>query len=131
MTTTQLKYLKEMLVAASSGDSGLEYIWLDWSCVPQYALDGGRTMVEVLRSKVYYTSSRAMIVLPQFLQLNDLPGQELFAPLFKSILRELDRKSKKGSMASSMAHQAMSLAISTGKVAKPGYFARVWTLVCA
>jgi hypothetical protein len=128
MTPIQLTYLKEMLEALTSGDSGLVYLWVDWACVPQYAAEGQRTMVEVLRSKVYYASSRAMIVLPQFLQLSDLPGKELFAPLFKSILRELDRRAKSGSTACAMAHRAMTTAVSTGKVAKPGYFARVWTL---
>ena len=84
------------------------------------------TMVEVLRSKVYYSSAFRMIVLPKFIPLSDLPGGEVITPLLKSVLRLLERRGKEGSAAASMAHQAVSAVISSNLVAEPGYFARVW-----
>lgn len=39
---------------------------VDWCCVPQYS---GGTMVEVLRSKLFYARARIMVVLPTFHEL--------------------------------------------------------------
>lgn len=56
--------LQRLLRCAAAG--GLQYTWIDWCCVPQYSAP---SMVEVLRSKVYYARARTMLVLPTFAQL--------------------------------------------------------------
>jgi len=43
-------------------DPSLEYIWLDWPCVPQYAKDPSVTMAEINRSGLFYATCRRMIV---------------------------------------------------------------------
>ena len=96
--------------------------------MPQYGKGDAVTMVEVLRSKIYYASAFRMIVLPKFMPLSDLPGGEVILPLLRSVLRLLDRRSKDGSAAAHMAHQAVSTVIASNLVAEPGYFSRVWTL---
>ena len=104
--------------------------------MPQYSvgdsINGSTvTMIEVLRSKVYYASARSMVILPKFSPLLQLPGQAVIMPLFNSVLRLLDKRSKEGSASAAMAHQAMMSIRQSGQVAEPGYFSRVWTLVCS
>ncbi|PNG99250.1 hypothetical protein TSOC_014978, partial [Tetrabaena socialis] len=47
MSESQFRELTQVLQRAMG--CGLQYVWIDWSCVPQYSVP---SMVEVLRSKV-------------------------------------------------------------------------------
>jgi len=42
-------------------NKNIQYVWLDWSCVPQYT---GSPMFEVARSKLFYSRARMMCILP-------------------------------------------------------------------
>ena len=75
-------------------------------------------MIEVLRSKVYYASARSMVILPKFSPLLQLPGQAVIMPLFNSVLRLLDKRSKEGSASATMAHQAMMSIQQSGQVGR-------------
>eukprot|EP00798_Chlamydomonas_sp_ICE-L_P000426 gene426-1824_t len=48
MSGLQLKYMKMALLVAREANPDLKYVWIDWSCVPQYSAS---PMLEVARSK--------------------------------------------------------------------------------
>mmetsp|Transcript_6318 Transcript_6318/g.16329 ORF Transcript_6318/g.16329 Transcript_6318/m.16329 type:complete len:382 (-) Transcript_6318:801-1946(-) len=68
MSEQQFAELRHKLRAAA--EVGLMYVWIDWSCVPQYV---GDPMVEIHRSRLYYARARALIVLPGFRALSETP----------------------------------------------------------
>jgi hypothetical protein len=41
---------------------GIEYVWLDWSCAPQYPKDPSATMREVNRSGFYYATTKRIYI---------------------------------------------------------------------
>ncbi|KAG2452249.1 hypothetical protein HYH02_003276 [Chlamydomonas schloesseri] len=73
MTPAQFAALQAAL--GRMAGSGFEFVWIDWSCVPQYSAP---SMVEVLRSKVFYARARAMLVIPTF---HPLPTEGIVRPL--------------------------------------------------
>eukprot|EP00873_Tetraselmis_striata_P010534 jgi/Tetstr1/430798/TSEL_020582.t2 len=72
MSEQQFAELRHKLRAAA--EVGLMYVWIDWSCVPQYV---GDPMVEIHRSRLYYARARTLIVLPGFRQLSTIPVMTL------------------------------------------------------
>ncbi|KAG2434658.1 hypothetical protein HXX76_007551 [Chlamydomonas incerta] len=64
---------------------------IDWSCAPQYSAP---SMVEVLRSKVFYARARGMVVIPTFTSMAD--G---FARVVKSLLGKARRVLARRAMA--------------------------------
>eukprot|EP00873_Tetraselmis_striata_P044856 jgi/Tetstr1/465120/TSEL_009843.t1 len=97
----------------------VEYVWVDWSCVPQY---GPGVMLEVARSKLFYARARLMPVLPC---VRPLPHGELRV-VISGVLRALDRMPS--SKVVTAASSTLSNLLSKGKYAEFSYFGRVWTL---
>lgn len=127
MSKEQFRELKHML--SSCQDAGLDYVWIDWCCAPQYR---GKTMTEVLRSKVYYARARQLLVLPTFCQ----PPEECCEAI-REVVKKLDGSPAQFScvptvqllhraLSTLLAHSHPSAAVS---IAKHDYFRRMWTLV--
>jgi hypothetical protein len=51
MTDEQWEELRSLLDRAMSS-AGMEWVWIDWCCIPQYSEDSNSLMVEIMRSKV-------------------------------------------------------------------------------
>jgi hypothetical protein len=51
MTEEQWEELRAILDRARSS-AGMEWVWIDWCCIPQYSKDSNCLMVEIMRSKV-------------------------------------------------------------------------------
>ena len=51
MTEEQWEELRAILDRARSS-AGMEWVWIDWCCIPQYSKDSNSLMVEIMRSKV-------------------------------------------------------------------------------
>ncbi|PNH08664.1 hypothetical protein TSOC_004755 [Tetrabaena socialis] len=119
MLEPQFRELRQVLQQAK--DSGLQYVWIDWSCVPQYSAP---SMVEVLRSKVFYVRARAMAVIPTF---QPLPAEGVVRLLLSKVGRLLKRRSA-GSLMSATAAAVLDAILAKDLVAGREYFSRVWTL---
>nr|BAD44753.1 NSG7 protein [Chlamydomonas reinhardtii] len=101
--------------------AGLQYLWLDWCCVPQYSAN---SMVEVLRSKIFYARSHAMIIIPSY---EALPKDGVVKLLLLKALRQLTSKAG-ASKDMAAAAKVLQTIMNKGVVAGREYFSRVWTL---
>eukprot|EP00873_Tetraselmis_striata_P027160 jgi/Tetstr1/447424/TSEL_034857.t1 len=98
----------------------LEYVWVDWACVPQYSAS---PMLEIARSKVYYGRARTMLVVPQ---ASPLP-EGFPRVVLGGIIRELQEQSAE-SQDALVADVALRLLRADGVQYASDYFGRVWTL---
>ncbi len=123
MTPAQWSELCNLL--ANAARSGIEFAWVDWSCVPQYGAD---SMVEVLRSKVFYARAASMVILTTF---EELPGSGSVRLMLRKALRELQKISEQDPE-SKFVEQLVALTLQAmldkGIVASREYFGRAWTL---
>ncbi|KAG2427573.1 hypothetical protein HXX76_012227 [Chlamydomonas incerta] len=119
MLPAQLEELQIALRRLRS--AGLQYLWLDWCCVPQYSAN---SMVEVLRSKVFYARSHAMIIIPSY---EPLPKDGVVKLLLLKALRQLTSKAGV-SKDTAAAAKVLQTIMDKGVVAGREYFSRVWTL---
>ncbi|GLC46212.1 hypothetical protein PLESTB_001535900 [Pleodorina starrii] len=121
MSERQFQELVELLRIAA--DAGIEFVWIDWSCVPQYSED---SMVEVHRSKVFYARARLMLVLPAF---HSLPDGGPVRVILAKALRELKaRAAAANSIRCTVAASIIDAILAKNIVAGREYFGRVWTL---
>ncbi|KXZ53959.1 hypothetical protein GPECTOR_6g878 [Gonium pectorale] len=100
---------------------GIAYAWIDWCCVPQYKSD---SMVEVLRSKVYYARARAMTVVPTFYPI---PAEGIVRLLLVKANRVIKKRADTSAVAAIVAGRLESI-LSKEQVAGREYFSRIWTL---
>lgn len=49
-------------VTGKAREDGIKYLWLDWSCAPQYPEDLAATMREINRSGKYYATARGFYI---------------------------------------------------------------------
>ncbi len=111
---------------ANAARSGIEFAWVDWSCVPQYS--NANSMDEVLRSKVYYARAASMAVLATF---EELPGVGPVRLILGRAHRELQKLSEKdpgGKFTEKLVALALQAMLDKGTVASRDYFGRAWTL---
>ncbi|KAG2429662.1 hypothetical protein HYH02_014000 [Chlamydomonas schloesseri] len=132
MTPEQWAELKQLLSSAQA--AGMTYVWIDWSCVPQYSAD---SIVEVLRSKIYYARARTMLVLPTF---GSVPQEGIMRVLLSQVGWQLQERSKSaaaaagkqqgdaGASLAGVAGVVLSGILSRNRIASHEYFRRVWTL---
>ncbi|GLC57946.1 hypothetical protein PLESTB_001292800 [Pleodorina starrii] len=132
MSEIQFLEMKALLQHAVDS-SGVEYVWIDWSCVPQYSKD---SMVEVHRSKVFYARARFMYILPTF---EDLPEEGPVRVILAKAQSVLSSRASNAAGAGDAANETESLQCAVAesvigaileKNRTPGreYFGRVWTL---
>ncbi|KAG2494483.1 hypothetical protein HYH03_007252 [Edaphochlamys debaryana] len=103
---------------------GFRFVWIDWCCVPQYSAN---SMVEVLRSKVFYVRARSMVVVPTF---QSLPEDAIVRLLLIKAKRQLMRQSADAARIhrAVLAASIIQCMLDRGLVAGREYFSRVWTL---
>jgi len=120
MSEQQFAELRHKLRAAA--EVGLMYVWIDWSCVPQYV---GDPMVEIHRSRLYYARARTLIVLPGFRQLSTIPVMVI---LLHHAQLLLERSTGDNAANDRIIAQTLKRIIDAKAVASREYFGRVWTL---
>ncbi|GIL72124.1 hypothetical protein Vretifemale_2464 [Volvox reticuliferus] len=121
MSDMQFAELTAVLRRAKS--QGIQYVWIDWCCVPQYK---SSPMVEVLRSKVFYARARAMLVLPTFVSL---PSEGVVGLLLVKAMRIIRSRAERTSSRRCQITQGLLESILSKQcVAGREYFTRVWTL---
>ncbi len=127
MTPGQWSELRHLL--ANAARSGIELAWIDWSCVPQYGSGGAASsMVEVLRSKVYYARAASMVVLPNFEELPGSGSVWLILGRAHRELQELAEQDPQGRLVERLVALAIQDMLNKGSVASRDYFGRAWTL---
>ncbi|KAG2485710.1 hypothetical protein HYH03_015594 [Edaphochlamys debaryana] len=104
---------------------GLEYVWIDWCCVPQYSAS---PMVEVLRSKVFYARARAMLVVPTFFPLAPEGIPRPLLSRTKQLLSQMQAGAGEQREPLAAAAAALDAVLAKGLMAGCEYFSRVWTL---
>jgi hypothetical protein len=107
--------------------SGMELVWIYWSCVPQYNA-GEATITEVLRSKVYYARGGAMVVVPTF---NTLPATSPITLLLKRAVTFLHKRAESaadGGVRERVAALVLEALLEKNSIASKEYFERAWTL---
>ncbi|GLC57930.1 hypothetical protein PLESTB_001290900 [Pleodorina starrii] len=126
MSDIQFRELKATLQHAV--DSGAEYVWIDWSCVPQdYSVD---SMVEVLRSKVFYARARFMYILPTFEDLPEGPVGVILDEARKVLGTRASAAAadETESLQCAVAESVIGAILEKNRTAGREYFGRVWTL---
>lgn len=123
MSRVQLQELQRYLALSDN----LQYVWIDWSCVPQYDID---PMFEVARSKLFYSRARVMVIIPEYLPL---PEEHLMRVMISSAVRALARgvpgtAGETDEENQQMAYKGLKHVRESGIYASFGYFGRVWTL---
>ena len=86
MQNVQFRYLTVCLESIKQKDPAIQYVWIDWCCMPQFpscslsspdqttGLDAAATTnLEKHRSKLYYAWAKRVIMVPQF---REYPGTE-------------------------------------------------------
>ncbi|GLC57934.1 hypothetical protein PLESTB_001291300 [Pleodorina starrii] len=127
MSELQFRELKALLQHAVDS-SGVEYVWIDWSCVPQDSVD---SMVEVHRSKVFYARARLMHILPTF---EDLPEEGPVRVILAKAQRVLHTRASAAAANNTDLHQCavaefvIGAILEKNRTAGREYFGRVWTL---
>ncbi|GIL92445.1 hypothetical protein Vretimale_6484 [Volvox reticuliferus] len=102
-------------------DNGIQYVWIDWCCVPQYS---SSPMVEIMRSKVFYMRARAMVIIPTF---HPIPPEGIVRLLLVKAARSLRKRGHK-SLQGAAAADVINSILAREQVAGREYFSRVWTL---
>ncbi len=111
---------------ANAARSGIEFVWVDWSCVPQYSGGVESSMIEVLRSKVYYARAASMVVLPTFEELST--SARLILGRAHRELQEVSKQDPKSKFVEQLVALAIQDMLNKGTVARRDYFGRAWTL---
>lgn len=129
MSVEQFQELKSMLYSVQAA-TGLAYVWIDWCCAPQYSEDKAATMVEVLRSKVYYMRARQLLLLPAF---ERLPKEHRLVKALEGIhllLCQHFGHSKTAALLLSAVNLLLEHSSSQSHVlmASHDYYRRIWTL---
>eukprot|EP00192_Tetraselmis_astigmatica_P024768 CAMPEP_0117675384 /NCGR_PEP_ID=MMETSP0804-20121206/15575_1 /TAXON_ID=1074897 /ORGANISM="Tetraselmis astigmatica, Strain CCMP880" /LENGTH=789 /DNA_ID=CAMNT_0005484381 /DNA_START=254 /DNA_END=2623 /DNA_ORIENTATION=+ len=129
MSCLQLKQLQRSL-GNTPEDAGIQYVWVDWCCVPQYCAS---PMAEIARSKVYYGRARAMKIVPG---AEPLPEGSLRVVLSNAI-RTLQQAEQNAAHPLHARHSLIDISLAamslkqmkdSGVLFKREYFGRVWTL---
>ncbi|PNH03753.1 hypothetical protein TSOC_010163 [Tetrabaena socialis] len=120
MSEQQFRELTQVLKQAKG--SGLKFVWIDWSCVPQYS--DTPSVVEVLRSKVFYIRARAMAIIPTF---QPLPDDGVTRALISRVRDMLKRRSD-DQLLNAIAAAVLGAILEKDAMAGREHFARVWTL---
>ncbi len=114
---------------ANAVGNGIEFAWVDWSCVPQYSSDGAAgSMVEVLRSKVYYARAASMVILTTFEELPGSGSVQLILGRAHRELQGLSAQDPSGKFVEQLVAVALRAMLDKGYVANREYFGRAWTL---
>ena len=121
-------------------ESGMEYIWVDWCCVPQYIED---PMTEVMRSKVswsclylrpmsltpsflqlFYARSAVMIAIPTYCLFADLPPTDVV--ILKNLLASASNVAGRRWLSADglMTHAILNAIIEKERYASQEYFGR-------
>jgi hypothetical protein len=124
----QRRQFTELTTQLMQDDGGLEYIWIDWCCVPQYS---SSPMVEILRSKVFYVRARAMVIVPTY---NPIPAGGIVRALLGRTVDCLGGRRGGDNAAQCGAAAAVIRGILQQDEVAPlpagrEYFSRVWTLM--
>jgi len=117
MTDAQLGMMRRYLDAHRS----IFYVWVDWCCVPQYG-SANDCMVEIARSKLFYSRARMMMVLPVVAPLAE-GGMRV---ALRGVLRELG--GRPNNKARRLIASQLAAILEAGVYCEFGYFSRVWTL---
>jgi len=122
MSEHQFVELKRTLGRAAR--HGLELVWIDWSCVPQYT---GDPIVEIHRSRLYYARARLLVVLPDFRPLGASPVLRLVLTNAKRLV-DADDAAGDAALEHSLVSEALARILDSDMIASREYFGRVWTL---
>ena len=128
MTKRQWAELQALMRLALQ--NGMEHVWIDWSCVPQYSNDAA-TITEVLRSKVYYARAGAMLVVPTF---DPLPSSGPITLLLKLAAAFLQTQAGNaaadggGGIREGVTALVLQALLEKNSIASKEYFERAWTL---
>lgn len=114
MSDHQFACLKRLLTHAMN--NGLEWVWIDWCCVPQYS---GNPMPEIHRSRLFYGRARQLIVLPDFRPLQASPVLRL---ILHNAARHLAADSSSNSAQSGSIAAVLGGILESGTIASREYF---------
>jgi hypothetical protein len=119
MTDLQLQELRRYL----SVKDEVEYVWVDWCCVPQYS---SSPMFEIARSKLFYSRAAKMIILPIAKPLPEGNLRVVLAHAVRALSRGVPGQHQKEDEV--MAAAVLQDIRRRGLYSDFGYFGRVWTL---
>ncbi|GIL68375.1 hypothetical protein Vafri_21672 [Volvox africanus] len=124
MTDIQYQQLRKVLTGLLE-DTGIQYVWIDWTCMPQYGGGSSNVMVEVMRSKLFYARARAMVVIPAYEAVPDDGVTRFVLSKTARLLKDgASRVPERG-----LAADALNAILYRGFIASGSYFCRIWTLV--
>jgi hypothetical protein len=116
MSSEQFAQLRRSM--SGWGDAQLEFVWVDWACVPQYSTS---PMFEIARSKIYYGRARAMLIVPQTIAMPEGFERVVLA----NIIREVSEQASDSEDAA-LAEVGLSMVKNNGVQYAGDYFGRVW-----
>lgn len=125
MSEHQWEELRAILQEAVK--QGMEYVWVDWSCVQQYT---GDSMVEIQRSRLYYMRSGALAVVSDFASIPDSgPIKVILVKVLRMLQKAVDDdKAGDNSLAEQALVKILEVVLEKRIVASLEYFGRAWTL---
>jgi hypothetical protein len=104
---------------------GMEYCWIDWSCVPQYI---GDSMIEIQRSRLYYMRSGALVVVSDFTSIPDSGPVKVILVKALRLLNKTAAEKGSNSVVEQALIKILETVIEKRTVASLEYFGRAWTL---
>jgi hypothetical protein len=116
MSSEQFAQLRRSM--SGWGEAQLEFVWVDWACVPQYSTS---PMFEIARSKIYYGRARAMLIVPQTMVMSEGFERVVLA----GIIRELSEQAS-DSQEAALAEVGLAMLKENGVQYAGDYFGRVW-----
>ena len=145
MSSDQFEELCAILREAEK--HGLEWIWIDWSCVVQYV---GDPIIEIQRSRLYYMVRRssnsstqsladtptllmqrcgAFIVVSDFTDIPDSgPVKVLLVKVLRKLKKSVGEKGDEDSVIEQALVKVLEVVLEKKTVASLEYFCRAWTL---
>ncbi|GLC37622.1 hypothetical protein PLESTB_001667000 [Pleodorina starrii] len=123
MTDIQFSQLRKVLTGLK--EQGVHYVWLDYCCVPQYSGGAAGTMVEIMRSKMFYARARAMVIIPAY---DTVPDDGVTRFVLTKAARLLQDGAHKMAERGQAADAIYGI-LHRGFIANGSYFCRIWTLV--
>jgi len=131
--------LQELQRVLREEESSYQYVWIDFSCIPQETAPAtGPSMSEVMRSRLYYAKARRMLVLPKMVQLPEVNNLSPFlraaALALERMARQQDFRLRHSLVPCSRSDIQCMRAILLGMLPRPrlckrDYFSRAWTLM--
>eukprot|EP00873_Tetraselmis_striata_P028051 jgi/Tetstr1/448315/TSEL_035599.t1 len=119
MSRLQLRQLRESL---GSAHEGIQFVWVDWSCVPQYSAS---PMPEIARSKLYYARARTMMIIPGALPLPDGAIRVVMSNIIRALAADPSfLPQPDAELAAFSLRKLRNAQVLYGRE----YFGRVWTL---